>query len=99
MEDFDEDGYPDLLLGGNLYNAEVETGRADAGRGLFLRGKGKGIFSPELFHTTGLNIFGDVKDIQLVNTGKDQIILVANNDEPVQILKWIGKKSQSLSQR
>jgi hypothetical protein len=79
--------------------SEVETGRADAGRGLFLKGKGDGNFKPYFFHDTGLNIYGDVKDIQLIKTGTpgERLILVTNNNEAMQVLKWTGVKGQSLS--
>ena len=42
IEDVDNDGNDDLILAGNLYASEVETPRADAGLGLWLKGNGKG---------------------------------------------------------
>jgi len=46
VEDFNTDGHLDILLAGNLYHAEVETARNDAGYGLLLLGDGKGNFEP-----------------------------------------------------
>lgn len=44
VHDVDGDGKPDILLGGNCYGLPTGRGRADAGRGLLLKGKGKGQF-------------------------------------------------------
>ena len=41
VNDYDKDGYLDILLAGNLLVSEVETPRNDAGYGLFLKGNGK----------------------------------------------------------
>jgi hypothetical protein len=99
LNDFDQDGNLDLLVGGNLHVSEVETGRADAGRGLFMKGNGDGTFEYYLPYETGLNLDGDVKDIQLVNTGIDgeQLILVGNNNSDVKIVKWNNKGAGTLS--
>jgi hypothetical protein len=44
--DYDGDGNLDVLLTGNSYATEVQTGRYDALPGLFLKGDGKGNFRP-----------------------------------------------------
>lgn len=40
-EDFNGDGYPDVLLGGNDYTYDVPTGNYDANKGFVLLNKGK----------------------------------------------------------
>jgi hypothetical protein len=45
VNDVDNDGNLDAILGGNLYNAEVETPRNDASYGLWIKGDGKGGFN------------------------------------------------------
>ena len=40
IHDFDHDGKNDLMIGGNLYRANINYGRYDAGYGLFLKGNG-----------------------------------------------------------
>ena len=45
VHDVDGDGTLDLVVAGNLYGAEANTARADAGNGLWLRGNGKGGFT------------------------------------------------------
>lgn len=80
--DFDFNGTVDLLLAGNLFQAEVETGRADAGRGLLMLGDGKGNFNPVSQEESGLFAPMDVKDLGMLYTGpnRSRILLVANNN-------------------
>lgn len=85
-EDFDKNGTVDILVAGNLFQAEVETGRADAGRGLLLLGNGKGDFEEVSNQESGILAPLDVKDLAILNTGPNQarIILVANNNFAMQ---------------
>src|SRR6185503_3808334 len=46
VKDFDADGKKDILIAGNKFDIEVETTPADASPGLFLKGDGKGNFTP-----------------------------------------------------
>lgn len=95
-EDLTGDGVVDLLLAGNLFTAEVETGRADAGIGLLLKGDGKGSFESVDVHESGFLAAGDVKDLQFLRRGaRAPLILVANNNAPLQIFEWKGKKGGS----
>jgi hypothetical protein len=83
-DDMDKDGNLDLLLGGNLYRVKPEVGRYDASYGVFLKGNGKGKFSTVLNRDCGLMIDGEIRDIKRIKVGKDNLILVArNNDTPV----------------
>jgi len=101
--DFDGNGTIDLLLAGNLFQAEVETGRADAGRGLVLLGDGKGNFEEVSVQKSGIFAPFDVKDLAMLtgNPNKPRIILVANNNYGLQLfienLKAAkGQKNQNL---
>ncbi len=80
--DLDNDGYKDLLLGGNEYQTEVMTGRYDASYGCFLRGNNKKEFMPVSPVATGLILRGDVKDLSLLEAGNGRMLLLAaiNND-------------------
>jgi hypothetical protein len=90
VHDFNADGNLDLLLGGNLHTSEVETGRADAGRGTYLIGKGDGTFEALFKPQTGLNIDGDVKDVQMIQVQNQSVLLVANNNATLDV--WQYKK-------
>ena len=85
ITDLNEDGNKDLIVAGNMYGAEVETIRYDAGTGLILLGNGDGSFEPMTIQESGFFANGNVKDLCLVETKNGQIILVANNNAPVQV--------------
>jgi hypothetical protein len=57
--DFDGDGEEDLFLGQNFSQTELFTPRLDAGRGLLLRGDGKGGLVPVPGQRSGIAIYGD----------------------------------------
>ncbi|MRI00098.1 RNA-binding protein [Kriegella sp. EG-1] len=78
--DFDTDGKKDLLLAGNNYQSEVETTRADAGIGCFLKGNGNGSFDLINNLKTGFFVDKDVRNMLLLNSGNDALVLVANNN-------------------
>ena len=81
--DFDKDGHVDLVVAGNMMQTEVETPQYDAGKGLFLKGQGNGNFETRLqMEYSGLFLFGDVKNLQLIHLRKEQLpaFLVANNN-------------------
>ncbi|MEN8118136.1 MAG: VCBS repeat-containing protein, partial [Bacteroidota bacterium] len=82
--DINKDGNPDVVIGGNLYDSEVETVRNDAGVGLLLAGDGNGGFNPVPANISGLKMQGDVKGISLIglgNNGRKGIIVAKNNDK------------------
>jgi enediyne biosynthesis protein E4 len=87
VQDFDGDGHSDLLLAGNRHGTEVETTRLDAGIGLYLKGDGKGHFTPVPVRESGFFAPLDVKALALVRTPKGPVVLVANNNERLQAFR------------
>jgi hypothetical protein len=82
--DFDGDGKPDLLLAGNFDGFKPELGKMTAGYGLYLRGDGKGGFTPVKTVDSGFLVPGQARDIERVRTGKGNLYIVArNNDRPL----------------
>jgi enediyne biosynthesis protein E4 len=79
--DFTGDGHLDLLLAGNKYGVEVETGRLDASNGCLLAGNGKGQFSWVDNRFSGFWAAGEVRDLALLRQTSTQrpIVVVANN--------------------
>lgn len=87
-DDLDGDGFKDLLIAGNEYQAEVMTGRYDASYGYFLKGNGHGSFLPVGPTRSGFRVRGDVKDLALVNTKNGQkLILVAINNDSLRVFR------------
>jgi len=86
IEDLNSDGSLDILLGGNMFHSEVETARNDASLGLFMKGDGSNNFHPVPASSSGFVAPGDVKHIKLIKRSDGtSIILVANNDGPLQV--------------
>ncbi|MDX1941829.1 MAG: VCBS repeat-containing protein [Saprospiraceae bacterium] len=88
VNDLDSDGNLDILVGGNLYEAKPELGRYDASYGLWLRGDGKGNFSVVSPQESGLRIEGSVRDLRLLKVKNQELMLVARNNAPLQLLQF-----------
>ncbi len=85
--DMDEDGIEDLLMAGNNYMSEVETTRADAGIGIFLKGKGKGSFEAIPALTSGFFADKDVRQLITLHTAKGPLVFVINNNAQHQVFQ------------
>jgi hypothetical protein len=87
VKDVDDDGNLDAILGGNLYNSEVETPRNDASYGLWLKGDGKGEFNAVSPRESGLLMLGDVRNMRTIQVGGETHLLVAKNDGALQQIR------------
>ncbi len=90
-DDFDNDGNKDLLLAGNNYQSEVETTRADAGIGNFLKGNGNGKFEYVSHLKSGFFADKDVRNMLQVSSGDENYILIANNNDTHDLFKVNSK--------
>jgi len=59
LGDFDGDGAEDVFLSQNFFATEPQTSRADAGRGLLLRGDSKGGLRPVPCQESGIAAYGE----------------------------------------
>jgi hypothetical protein len=85
--DYTGDGVLDLLMVGNWYAPDAETGRADAFIGTLLRGQGTGHFTPVPYPESGVLVPGDAKGLAEVATGDSTALLVAvQNDDSLKTL-------------
>ncbi len=78
-----------VLAAGNLYNAEVETPRNDAGVGTLLEFDNNGKFKVLSSHNTGLFVKGEMKNIQTIRLGRNNRlgVLFARNDDALKLLQ------------
>jgi hypothetical protein len=81
-DDFDKDGNLDILMVGNSYAAEVQSGWYDASIGLYMKGDGKGNFIPQHVTKSGFFVNGDAKSIAQITTsdGSSLFLVGCNND-------------------
>lgn len=87
FKDFDGDNINDFLMAGNNHQSEVETTRADAGIGIFLKGTNNGEFSYVPNRNTGIYIDNDVRALAYLKTIQGHQILVINNNSKHQIFR------------
>jgi enediyne biosynthesis protein E4 len=85
--DYNSDGNPDILLGGNLFNVKPEVGRYDASYGSFLAGDGEGGFKNLPVKVSGFRLNGEIRDILEVSTNNGKLMVVARSNDPLQVFK------------
>lgn len=99
VRDVNRDGNPDVITAGNLYNAEIETIRADAGIGNYLQGDGGGHFKAVPFIESGLYADGDVKDIQIIEDKLGIMLLVARNNDKMKMIRILDKPEGAIAKK
>jgi hypothetical protein len=61
----DGDGSEDVFLGQNFFATQPETPRLDAGRGLWLKGDGRGNLTPVPGQESGVKVYGEQRGAAL----------------------------------
>jgi hypothetical protein len=69
--DFDADGIEDLFLSQNFFGEASDLSRDDSGRGLWLRGRGKGTFDAMDASITAIKIDGEQRGAALADFNHD----------------------------
>ncbi len=90
IADYNRDNHLDVLVAGNLYDAEVETPRSDASYGLVLLGDGAGHFSPLTKAESGFSVPHQVKSLAQLKQSGQQLIFVGSNDGEMKVFE--GKR-------
>jgi hypothetical protein len=84
VKDINQDGFPDLIIGGNEDNFLPQFGRLDASFGDVLINNGKGAFTSLDSKQSGVKVEGVVRDIcEVHGNNKNYILFLRNNDFPV----------------
>ncbi len=84
--DINGDGYEDLIIGGNIYNTEVETPRLDNQFALVLisdQNKNYNVLGPD---KSGLYLSGNTKSLKIIGD-KNPKLLVANNNSALEVFE------------
>jgi hypothetical protein len=77
VADLDGDGHEDLLLAQNFFASQPDTPRQDAGRGLWLRGDGRGNFQAVPGQESGLQVYGEQRGAAVADFDHDGRVDVA----------------------
>jgi hypothetical protein len=80
------DALPDIFIGGNFYDNNIEMGRYDADYGTILINKGNGNFSCETLN--GLQIKGQIRHIKSIHIGKQEAYVIARNSDSAIMVKF-----------
>jgi hypothetical protein len=84
--DANNDGVPDILLGGNFYENNIQLGRYDADFGTILVNDGKGNFNCE--NINGLIIKGQVRHIESIQIKKRSAYVLARNGDSTMVIRF-----------
>lgn len=90
IDDFDHDGLKDILITGNMFDAEVETTRYDAGNGLVLRGEGDFKFETLTGLYTGFYTPENSKSLSILKgkNGNSKLVLVGVNNNKLKVFSY-----------
>ena len=95
--DYNQDGFIDLLVTGNSYSADIESGNYDACTGLFLAGDGQGSFTPVLSRTSGFFVDGDAKGIaELVAKNGKTLVMTVQNSGPLKVFEAVKMSGRQI---
>jgi len=94
VSDFDGDGHEDVFLSQNFFATSKVTSRADAGRGLWLKGNGRGNFKSMPGHETGIKVYGEQRGAALGDFDKDGRVdlVVTQNGSATKLYRNTGAK-------
>ena len=87
VDDFDGDGREDIMMGGNFYQSKPEVGIYDGSYGCVLKGDGRGNFRALSPRQSGVMIKGAVRDMMIINTKKNKLLLAAENNDKIKLMK------------
>lgn len=92
VADMDNDGNEDLFLSQNFFATEPETGRYDAGRGLWLWGDGRGGFRALPATESGVRVYGEQRGAAVADFDHDGRVdfCVSQNGAAVRLFKNVG---------
>ena len=87
-DDFDSNGFCDILLGGNQYRAKPETGINDASYGLYLKGTKEGNWIPISAINSGFFTKGEIRDLKKLKINGSPMITVVRNNDSLHFYKY-----------
>ena len=98
--DVDQDGFEDLILAGNMFDAEVETPRSDASYGILLinqAGKGFKLVNND---QSGFHVPYETRQLVKMQMDDKSVLIFGNNNAPLQVYEMEKEtdKDESLAE-
>lgn len=96
VKDVNEDGNLDIVLVGNFYYPEIERGKYDAGKGLYLIGDGSNNFVPQSIESSGFLVERDARGLVLLSSPKENktLVIATQNSDLTKVFSF-AKASQN----
>lgn len=88
FKDVNNDGYDDAIVGGNIYETEVETPRLDAFSGLVLLSNKTNSYATMPSSKSGILFNGNVKDILLIENDQTKLLIASQNNGPLEVYSF-----------
>jgi flagellar biosynthesis protein FliQ len=79
--DINNDGMPDLVIGGNEFGFPPQFGRIDASYGTIIINQGNKNLQTLDYHKSGLEVIGQIRDIKEIKIAKKRNLLFLRNSE------------------
>lgn len=96
--DYNDDGVLDVLMTGNWYASQKQSGRADAFIGAFFQGDGTGDFQYVHYTKSGFFVDGDGKGLAEVSTGEGtSLVLAAQHNGPLKAFQAPSHEGTTVS--
>jgi hypothetical protein len=94
VADMDGDGAEDIFLSQNFFAANIDTGRIDAGRGLWLRGDGRGGLKAVPGQESGIKVYGEQRGCAVSDFDGDGRIdlAISQNGNQTKLYHNVGAK-------
>ncbi|MBQ4820824.1 VCBS repeat-containing protein [Aquimarina sp. MMG016] len=87
INDVNNDGHQDILLGGNTYEINTQLSRLDASYGTLLINDQKGNFKSNI--NSGFSVQGAVRTIKKIKVNEQEYFLFGVNNDSLQVVKKI----------
>jgi hypothetical protein len=94
VNDMDGDGREDIFLSQNFFATQPDTSRYDAGRGLWLKGDGRGAFKAVPGQESGIMVYGEQRGAALCDYDGDGRVdlAVAQNGAQTKLFRNVGAR-------
>lgn len=89
VDDFNNDGFKDVLLAGNLYEVNTQLSRQDASHGVLLLNDKKGGFQTSVSLNRSFNINGPARSIVKMKLKSKEYYLVGINNDSLRMFQKI----------
>ena len=92
LNDFNDDGKIDIIIGGNQFRAKPQTGIYTSSYGAIFENIDKDRFKVMKSEESGIFIKGEIRDIKQIKVGDKKHILVSTNNDKLKCYNVINEK-------